>query len=230
MTIMVFMRPSSPIIAPSILSANFATLGEDILRVPHASWIHIDVMDGHFVPNLSFGIPILKAVESVTDTFTDCHLMIEDPDRWAPDYADAGAHGVTFHIEAAQDPVALARTLRGKGSKAGVAIKPKTDINTILPLLTEFDLVLIMSVEPGFGGQSFMPEVLDKVRVLRQIIDDQQLSTLIEIDGGIDTRTIGDAAQAGVDAFVAGSAVYGSSNPDAAVQELSYQASVGWGR
>lgn len=227
---MVFMRPQSPIIAPSILSADFSKLGEEITSLPHASWFHVDVMDGHFVPNLSFGIPILKATRQATDKTLDCHLMIDDPDRWALDYAAAGADSVTFHIEAAHTPVDLARRLRGAGVQAGVSIKPGTSIDEIIPMIEEFDLILVMSVEPGFGGQKFMPEVLGKVHALREIIDSRKLSTLIEIDGGIDPNTIGSAAEAGVDAFVAGSAVYGAGNPDEAVQRLSSLAAEAWGR
>lgn len=211
---------NAPVIAPSILAADFARLDREVARVASADWIHVDVMDGHFVPNLSFGLPVMKAVHAVTDLPLDVHLMIEAPERWALDYAKAGAAVVTFHVEATEDPVALARTLREAGTKAGVSIKPGTPVESVLADLEHYDLVLVMSVEPGFGGQSFMPDVLDKVRALRAEIDERGLGTIIEIDGGITAETIAPSAAAGVDAFVAGSSVYGADDPDAAVGEL----------
>ncbi|EYT63613.1 ribulose-phosphate 3-epimerase [Dietzia sp. UCD-THP] len=209
-----------PLIAPSILSADFARLDREIERIPAADWIHVDVMDGHFVPNLSFGAPVAKAVGEVTDKPMDCHLMIEDPARWVGDYVDAGAASITFHVEATDDPRAVADLLHSRGCRAGISLKPGTAVEPYLDLLEHVDMVLVMSVEPGFGGQSFMPEVLDKVRTLRAEIDRRGLDVLIQIDGGIDSRTIGDAASAGCDVFVAGSAVYGAPDPDAMIETL----------
>lgn len=209
-----------PLIAPSILSADFARLDREIERIPSADWIHVDVMDGHFVPNLSFGAPVAKAVGEVTDKPMDCHLMIEDPARWVDDYVDAGAFNVTFHVEATDDPKGVADQLRSQGCKAGISVKPGTPIEPYFDLLDHVDLVLIMSVEPGFGGQKFMPAVLDKVRALRAEIDRRGLDVLIQIDGGIDSATIGECAAAGCDVFVAGSAVYGAPDPDATVESL----------
>lgn len=212
--------PTFPIIAPSILAADFSCLGDCVAAVPSADWIHVDIMDGHFVPNLSFGPDVTKAVDRVTDKVLDVHLMIENPEKWVDAYIDAGADCVIFHVEATEDPVGLARSLRGKGVRAGFSLRPGTPIEPYLEHLAEFDLVLVMSVEPGFGGQSFMPEQLAKVRLLRETIDALGLNCLIEIDGGIAPGTIEQAAAAGCDAFVAGSAVFGKPDPDAAVQKL----------
>lgn len=215
-----------PLIAPSILAADFADLTTSVAEVPGADWLHIDVMDGHFVPNLSFGLPVADAVRGISDKFLDVHLMIEDPARWAPDYAAFG--NVTFHLEAVADvdaAVALAGVLRDAGTRAGVSIKPGTPVEPLLDHLADFDVVLVMSVEPGFGGQSFMPEVLDKVRALRSRIDADGLDTLVEIDGGIGPDTIGDSAAAGVDVYVAGSSVFGADGPEARIDELRTLAS-----
>lgn len=209
-----------PIIAPSILAADFSKLGEDIAATSNADWIHVDIMDGHFVPNLSFGADITKAAGRCTDKELDVHLMIEHPEKWVDNYIDAGAACVIFHVEATNDPLSLARYLKGKGVRAGFSLRPGTPIEDYLDIVPEFDLVLVMSVEPGFGGQSFMPEQLEKVRTLRALIDEKQLECFIEIDGGINATTIRQAAEAGCDAFVAGSAVYGATDPAAAVDEL----------
>ena len=207
-------------IAPSILSADFARLAEDINAVPSADWLHVDVMDGHFVPNLTIGLPVVKAILPCTKIPIDCHLMIEDPDRWAIGYAEAGAYNVTVHVEAAKDPVALARNLRAAGAKAGLSIKPGTPLQPHLDTLKHYDTLLVMSVEPGFGGQSFIADVLSKVRDARRLVDTGHLQVLVEIDGGINADTIEQAAEAGVDCFVAGSAVYGAEDPERAVQAL----------
>ena len=211
-------------IAPSILSADFANLAAEADAVRGSDWLHVDVMDAHFVPNLTLGLPVVQSLLGATDIPIDCHLMIEDPGRWAPPYAEAGAYNVTFHAEATDDPTAVARDIRAAGAKAGLSIKPGTALDPYLEILPSFDTLLVMSVEPGFGGQSFMPEVLDKVRILRNRIDTDGLRILVEIDGGINADTIEQAAEAGVDCFVAGSAVYGADDPAAAVSALRAQA------
>ena len=214
-----------PLIAPSILSADFARLGEEATAVAPAGgdgadWLHVDVMDAHFVPNLTLGLPVVQSLRKATDIPLDCHLMIEDPDRWAIGYAEAGAYNVTVHVEAAHDPVALAKNLRAAGSLAGLSIKPNTPLEPYVEVLKHYDTLLVMSVEPGFGGQSFIAEVLEKVRTARRLVDTGHLRLVVEIDGGINADTIADAAEAGVDCFVAGSAVYGAEDPGKAVAAL----------
>jgi ribulose-phosphate 3-epimerase len=212
-------------IAPSILAADFARLADEAAAVAGApgrgaDWLHVDVMDAHFVPNLTLGLPVVAALRKATDVPLDCHLMIDDPDRWAVGYAEAGAYNVTVHVEAAADPVALARNLRAAGARAGLSVKPDTPLEPHLETLRHYDTLLVMSVEPGFGGQQFLPGVLDKVRAARRHVDTGHLTLLIEIDGGINDDTIEQAAEAGVDCFVAGSAVYGAAEPARAVQAL----------
>jgi ribulose-phosphate 3-epimerase len=207
-------------IAPSILSADFARLADEAAAVRGADWLHVDVMDGHFVPNLTIGLPVVEALARVTGIPLDCHLMIDDPDTWAVRYAEAGVHNVTVHVEAAADPVMIAKDLRAAGAKAGLSVKPGTPLEPYVELLRQYDTLLVMSVEPGFGGQKFLPEVLDKVRTARRLMDRGELSVLVEIDGGINEDTIEQAAEAGVDCFVAGSAVYGADDPAAMVAEL----------
>mgnify|MGYP003366237938 CR=1 FL=1 len=207
-------------ITPSILNADFARMGEEVTAIPSADGIHIDVMDYHFVPNLTMGLPMVQSLRKVTTTPFDIHLMISDPDTWAPSYVEAGAESVTFHLEAAKAPVRLAREIRGMGARAAVALKPATPVEQLADILTEFDQILIMTVEPGFGGQSFLDVVLPKIRRTRQLIDATGADIWLQIDGGVSVETIGRAAEAGADTFVAGSAVYSSDDPDAMVREL----------
>jgi ribulose-phosphate 3-epimerase len=212
-------------IAPSILSADFARLADEIAVIgSDADWVHVDVMDNHFVPNLTLGLPVVEALLTHTSVPMDCHLMIDDPDRWAPAYAEAGAASVTFHAEAAAAPVRLARALRAAGARAGLALKPATPVDPYADLLPEIDTVLIMSVEPGFGGQSFLDIVLPKVKRARELVREGEHSVWIQMDGGVDEDTIGRCAEAGADVFVAGSAVYGAKDPAAAVRQLREQA------
>src|SRR3954468_18424290 len=211
-------------IAPSILSADFARLADAADSVAGADWLHVDVMDAHFVPNLTLGLPVVKSLHRATDLPLDCHLMIDDPDRWAPGYAEAGAANVTFHVEAAADAVPTARKIRAAGGLAGRSVKPGAPLEPYLEVLREFDTLLVMTVEPGFGGQEFMAEVLPKVRLARNEVRAGHLRLFIEVDGGISADTIEAAAEAGADVFVAGSAVFGADDPAAAIDALRRQA------
>ncbi len=197
-------------ISPSILSADFANLEAELSRISTADWAHVDVMDNHFVPNLTLGLPIVESLARVSAIPIDAHLMIDNPDRWAPGYVDAGASSVTFHAEAAAAPIRLARELRSLGARAGIAVKPATAVEPFLDLLPEFDMVLIMTVEPGFGGQSFLDACLPKIERARAAIDASPAQVWLQVDGGVSEQTIERAAAAGADVFVAGSAVYGA--------------------
>jgi ribulose-phosphate 3-epimerase len=207
-------------INPSILSADFANFESELQRVATADLIHVDIMDNHFVPNLTFGLPMVQRLQQVTPKPLDVHLMIDDPERWAPGYAEAGAYSVTFHAEATGDSVGLARRLRSIGARAGIALKPGTDVVDYLEILGEFDQVLVMTVEPGFGGQSFMESTMPKLVALREVVTKTGLDVWLQVDGGINEKTIGIAAEAGADTFVAGSSVFGSDNPAAAIATL----------
>src|SRR3954466_2491555 len=209
-----------PQISPSLLACDFAHLADEAQRVSHADWLHVDVMDNHFVPNLTLGAPVVEALARATSTPIDCHLMIEDPDRWAPSYVDAGAGSVTFHVEAATAPVRLARELRNAGARAGMALRPATPVDPYEDLLPELDMLLVMTVEPGFGGQKFLDLCLPKIRRARQLIDKHGLDLWLQIDGGVSPDTIERCAEAGADVFVAGSAVYAADDPQAMIESL----------
>ena len=207
-------------IAPSILNADFAALGAEVARIPSADWVHVDVMDNHFVPNLTFGPAMVAALASGTDLPLDAHLMIEDCDSNAMAYAEAGAASITFHAESTRAPVRLARELRGRDVRACLALRPATPIEPYADLLPELDMVLVMTVEPGFGGQKFLDLCLPKVRRTRELIRSSGGQIRLQVDGGVSLETIERCAEAGADTFVAGSAVYSAEDPDAVVQSL----------
>ena len=208
------------LIAPSILSADFANLEAELGRIATADLAHVDVMDNHFVPNLTLGLPVVEKLVAVSPIPVDVHLMIEDPDRWAPAYAEAGASSVTFHAEAARAPVRLARELRRLGARAGLALRPATPVEPYLELLHELDMILVMTVEPGFGGQPFLDVTLPKIRRARAAVDASGLDVRLQVDGGVSAATIERAAEAGANVFVAGSAVYGAEDLPATIAEL----------
>jgi len=207
-------------INPSILAADFANFERELGRIRTADLVHVDIMDNHFVPNLTFGLTMVERLQQVSPLPLDVHLMIDDPDTWAPGYAEVGAYSVTFHAEAATDAVALARRLRSIGARAGLALKPGTPVDQYLELLPEFDQVLVMTVEPGFGGQSFMESTMPKLELLSTAVKSGGLDVWLQVDGGITEQTIEIAAEAGADTFVAGSSVFGADDPAAQIALL----------
>ena len=207
-------------IAPSLLAADFADLRGAATSVPHADWLHVDVMDNHFVPNLTLGVPVVESLARAVLHPLGCPQMIEDPDPWAPAIVEAGAGSVTFHVEAAAAPVRLARELRAAGARAGMGLKPATPIEPYADILTELDMVLIMTVEPGFGGQEFLDVCLPKIQRTRALLERTGGDIWLQIDGGVSEETIERCAAAGADVFVAGSAVFGADQPDAVVEHL----------
>jgi ribulose-phosphate 3-epimerase len=207
-------------ITPSVLNADLSRLADEVARIPSSDWIHVDVMDNHFVPNLTLGLPVIEALKKHTDTPLDAHLMIEDPDRWAPAFAEAGCGSVTFHAEAAKGHVRLAREIRAKGARASMALNPATSVDQYAGMLGELDMLLVMTVEPGFGGQKFLDLCLPKIRRARELISAAGLEVWLQVDGGVSLETIERCAEAGADVFVAGSAVFSADDPDGMVKQL----------
>lgn len=210
----------SVVISPSILNCDFGHLADELVKISNADFAHVDIMDNHFVPNLALGLPLAEAAVKSSPIPVDAHLMIENPDRWAPVYAELGCESVTFHAEAAQAPIRLAREIRAMGRRAGLALRPATGIEPYLDILGEFDMILVMTVEPGFGGQSFIEEMMPKVSRTRRAIEAAGLDVWIQVDGGVSRSTIEKAAEAGANNFVAGSAVYKADDAAAEVDFL----------
>jgi ribulose-phosphate 3-epimerase len=212
-------RPTLPLIAPSMLKCDFGNLEAEIARLEdaNAQCLHLDVMDGHFVPNLTYGPIVIERIRERTDLILDAHLMIDEPERWLDEYLRAGCDWVTIHVEACPDPISVLRRIRGAGRLAGIALNPETPVSSLEPLVGECDLVLVMSVQPGFGGQTFIPGSTDKVKEVRELFSDE---TLISIDGGIGPKTISAASAAGVDVFVAGSSIFEQECYETAISEM----------
>lgn len=207
-------------VQPSILSADFVNFEKEFGTISAADGIHVDVMDGHFVPNMTFGLGMVKRMQEVSSLPLDVHLMIENADHWAPLYAGTGVFSTTIHFEAVIDPIKTAKEIKSAGSRAGLSIKPNTEVAEIADLIHHFDQILVMSVEPGFGGQSFMPASLEKISAIKELIVSKGLETWIQVDGGIDLETIALAASAGADTFVAGSSVFGAMDRNAMISDL----------
>ena len=207
-------------IQPSILSADFVNLERDFATINSADGIHVDVMDGHFVPNMTFGTRMVKRMQEITTLPLDVHLMIENPDHWAPKYAELGVFSVTVHYEAFENVVDVAKSIKASGARAGLSIKPNTPVSVLQGLIEHFDQILVMSVEPGFGGQSFIPTSIEKIASVRSLIADENPATWLQVDGGIDLATISKSAAAGADTFVAGSSVFGSLDRNAMITQL----------
>ncbi len=220
------LKPGNVQIVPSLLAADMGRLTEAVetVRAAGVKWVSIDVMDGHFVGNLSFGPEHVRVVKKAGPVFVDAHLMVEEPEKMAPWFVEAGADIVTVHLETCKDPRRVLRDLRRRGVLAGLAIKPKTPVEPLIDLLDDMDLGLVMTVEPGFGGAKFLPEAMAKVRAVREAIDAKGLACWVQVDGGINLETIAVAAEAGSDSLVAGSAIFGASDPAAAVRALAAQA------
>ncbi len=216
------------IIAPSILSADFARLADEVATVAQVTtMLHVDVMDGHYVPNISIGPPVVRSLRAATDRVLDCHLMIDDPRTYAPQLLDIGVESVTFHPEVDDDPLGLIDGLHERGGRVGIAIKPAHPLSMVTELLPHVEMLLVMTVEPGFGGQALLPDTLPKVTQARDWRDEHQLDFVIQVDGGIGPDTIADAASAGADLFVAGSSIFGASDRAHAVAHLADLASSG---
>ena len=214
------------IIAPSVLGADFANLADDILSAERAgaSYFHLDIMDGHFVPNISFGPGVVKTVNELTDSFIDVHLMLSEPEKYFEPFIEAGADNITFHLEVHPDPVPMSKKLRFLGVKTGISINPDMEVERVLPFLENFDMLLIMSVYPGFGGQTFIPSALSKVKAARKYIEDSGLNTSIEVDGGINRENAGDLIAAGADILVMGTAFFKAEDRAGLIKEIKSEA------